>query len=46
MPGLVLEGNMVYELVIMGEIGDDDKPLEIRPLSNTTDQLVGGTPTP
>jgi hypothetical protein len=34
-PGMVLNGNTVYELVIMGAPNDADHPLEIRPLSDT-----------
>jgi hypothetical protein len=34
--GVTLDGNMVYDLVIMGQPDDDDKPLEIRVLSDTT----------
>jgi hypothetical protein len=30
-PGMTFEGNMVYELVIMGQPGDENHPLEIRP---------------
>ena len=43
-PGTVLEGDMVYELVIMGRPGDDDHPLEIRPLADTTVEKTTGTP--
>jgi len=35
-PGVVLDGNMVYDLVIMGRPNDTDKPLEIRSLVDTT----------
>jgi hypothetical protein len=45
MPGVVLEGNMVYELVIMGQPDDDDKPLEIRSLVDTTTEQAEATPT-
>jgi hypothetical protein len=44
--GVVLDGNTVYELVIMGEPGNDDKPLEIRTLSDTTIEQVEATPSP
>ena len=44
MPGMVFDGNMVYELVIMGEPGDDDKPLEIRTLVDTTAGTTDATP--
>jgi hypothetical protein len=43
--GVVLDGNMVYDLVIMGEPGDDDKPLEIRSLVDTTVERAESTPT-
>ena len=43
-PGLVLEGNTTYDLVLMGQPGDEDHPLELRPLSDTTRER--GTPTP
>jgi hypothetical protein len=35
-PNLVLEANMTYELVLMGQPGDAGHPLELRPLSDTT----------
>ena len=35
-PGLVLEGDTTYDLVLMGQPGDEDHPLELRPLSDTT----------
>jgi hypothetical protein len=35
-PGVALEGNTSYDLVIMGRPGDEDHPLELRPLSATT----------
>jgi len=34
--GMVLEGNTTYDLVLMGQPGDEDHPLELRPLSDTT----------
>src|SRR5215204_2935446 len=37
-PGMVLEGNTTYDLVLMGQPGDDDHPLELRPLSDTTQE--------
>jgi hypothetical protein len=43
-PGLVLDGDMTYVLVIMGEPNDPDHPLEVRTLSDTTDARAG-TPT-
>jgi hypothetical protein len=43
--GVVLDGKMVYDLVIMGEPGDDDKPLEIRSLVDTTAERAASTPT-
>ena len=44
-PGLVLEGNSSYVLVIMGEPNNTDHPLEIRPLVDTTEER-SATPTP
>jgi hypothetical protein len=44
MPGMVFDDNMVYSLVIMGEPGDDDKPLEIRTLVDTTVGTTNATP--
>ena len=35
-PGMVLEGDTTYDLVLMGQPGDEDHPLELRPLSDTT----------
>jgi Domain of unknown function (DUF4397) len=35
-PGVVLEANTTYELVIMGQPGDANHPLELRPLADTT----------
>ena len=43
-PGIVLEGNTTYDLVLMGEPNDSDHPLEIRPLMTTTSERVEGTP--
>lgn len=43
MPGLNLEGNKTYALVIIGEPNNEDHPLEMRPLSTTT--LEAATPT-
>ena len=43
-PGMVLESNMTYDLVLMGQPGDEDHPLELRPLSDTTRERA--TPTP
>ena len=43
-PGLVLESNMTYDLVLMGQPGNEDHPLELRPLSDTTRERA--TPTP
>jgi Domain of unknown function (DUF4397) len=43
-PGMVLEGDMTYDLVLMGQPGDEDHPLELRPLSDTTRERA--TPTP
>jgi hypothetical protein len=45
MPGVVLEGNMVYDLVIMGRPNDTDKPLKIQSLSDTTTEKAPATPT-
>jgi hypothetical protein len=42
-PGMVLEANTTYELVIMGQPGDAIHPLELRPLSDTTE---GAPPSP
>jgi hypothetical protein len=42
--GVVLTGNMVYELVIMGEPGDDNHPVTITPLEDTTATRDGATP--
>jgi len=42
--GVVLEGNMVYEFVIMGQPGDEDKPLELRSLVDTTNEQPAATP--
>jgi hypothetical protein len=44
MPGVVLEGNKVYELVIMGEVNDDDHPLTITSLVDDTSTRATGTP--
>ena len=33
-PGMVLEGNTIYELVIMGQPNDENHPLELRPLAD------------
>ena len=35
-PGMVLEGDTTYDLVLMGQPGDENHPLELRPLSDTT----------
>lgn len=43
-PGMVLEANTTYELVIMGQPGDANHPLELRPLADTTRQQP--TPAP
>jgi hypothetical protein len=43
-PGIVLEGNKVYDLVVIGVPGDDDHPLEVRPLVDDTEERDGGTP--
>jgi hypothetical protein len=42
--GLALEGNMTYDLVIMGRPGDENHPLELRALAATTGERA--TPTP
>jgi hypothetical protein len=44
-PGVVLEGNMVYQLVIMGSVGNEDHPLEVRTISDAT-KSESATPTP
>ena len=43
-PGVVLEANTTYELVIMGQPGDANHPLELRLLADTTRQQP--TPAP
>lgn len=43
-PGVALDANTTNVLVIMGEPNDTDHPLEIRNLSDTTDERAG-TPT-
>ena len=43
-PGMVLEGDTTYDLVLMGQPGDENHPLELRPLSDTTRERA--TPTP
>jgi len=44
-PGVVLDGDTTYVLLIMGEPNDPDHPLEIRALSDTTEARDGaGTP--
>jgi Domain of unknown function (DUF4397) len=43
-PGVVLDGNMVYDLVIMGRPNDEDKPLKIQSLSDTTTEKNAATP--
>jgi hypothetical protein len=43
-PGVVLDGNMTYDLVIMGQPNDEDHPLEIRPLMTTTTERAESTP--
>jgi hypothetical protein len=42
-PGVALEGNMTYDLVIMGRPGDANHPLELRALADTTGERA--TPT-
>ena len=44
-PGLVLDGNSSYVLVIMGQPNDTDHPLEVRALVDTTEERTA-TPTP
>ena len=45
MPGLVLEGNMVYQIVVMGDPSDTDHQPEITTLSDTTSSRADtGTP--
>jgi hypothetical protein len=43
-PGVNLEGNQVYELVIMGNPSDSDHPLTITTLTDTTTSRAGTTP--
>jgi hypothetical protein len=45
MPGISLEGNKVYELVIIGQPDQTDHPLEIKKLEDTTNEQ-GGVATP
>jgi hypothetical protein len=45
-PGVALEGDMAYELVIMGRPGDENHPLELRVLADTTGERATATPTP
>jgi len=40
--GITLDANTVYDLVLMGEPGNSDKPLTLTPLADTT--LERGTP--
>jgi hypothetical protein len=39
-PNVTLNGNSVYELVIMGNLGDENHPLTITTLEDTTDNLA------
>jgi hypothetical protein len=41
--GITLDANMVYDLVLMGEPGNSDKPLTLTSLADTTVER-GGTP--
>jgi hypothetical protein len=41
--GMVLEGNTTYDLVLMGQPGDEDHPLELRQLSDTTRESASST---
>ena len=43
-PGVNLQGNMVYQLVIMGDPGDDDHPMTITSLVDDTAARATGTP--
>jgi hypothetical protein len=43
-PGVQLQGNMVYQLVIMGDPSDTDKPLTITSLVDDTASRATGTP--
>jgi len=43
--GVALDGNSSNALVIMGQPNDDDHPLEVRTLTDTTTEQGGGTPT-
>jgi len=45
-PSLTLNGNTVYVLVIMGNVNDEDHPLEIRAIDDTTTALSGGETPP
>jgi hypothetical protein len=44
-PNVTLNGDTVYELVIMGNANDSDHPLEIKVLDDTTLAGQAGTPT-
>ena len=48
-PGVTLEGNMVYDIVVMGDPSDSDHPVALTTLSDTTasrtDGSDDGTPT-
>ena len=44
MPGIALEGNKVYELVIMGKPNNEDHPLQITTLEDTTTEAGTATP--
>jgi Domain of unknown function (DUF4397) len=43
---VTLEGDQVYDLVLMGTPGDDDKPLTLTPLADTTTERAGEESTP
>jgi Domain of unknown function (DUF4397) len=42
--GVQLDGNMVYDLVVIGDPSDSDHPVTIKVLTDNTVTKVGGTP--
>jgi hypothetical protein len=38
MPGMGLEGDTTYDLVLMGQPDDANHPLELRPLADSTSE--------
>jgi len=45
-PGVTLNGNTVYDLVIMGDANNTDHPLEMKTLQDSTTPLNGDTAAP